>query len=53
VATFFVQPGHFLFLGDNSPFSSDSRTWGVVPQNLIHWQIVLCYFPFDRLGGLR
>jgi signal peptidase I len=53
VATFFVQPGHFLFLGDNSPLSSDSRTWGVVPQNLIHWQIVLRYSPFDRLGGLR
>src|SRR5262249_7671306 len=32
--TLFVQPGHYLCLGDNSPQSSDSREWGTVPERL-------------------
>ena len=34
--TMYVQPGHYLCLGDNSTASSDSRDWGLVPQRL-HW----------------
>ena len=32
--TLYVQPGHYLCLGDNSPESSDSRIWGAVPRSI-------------------
>jgi len=33
--TLYVQPGHYLCLGDNSPHSSDGRAWGLVPDRLL------------------
>lgn len=51
--TFFVQPGHFFMVSDNCPASSDSRTWGVVPERFIHYQVLFRYFPFQRLGLVR
>jgi signal peptidase I len=48
-----VQPGHFLCLGDNSPESSDGRTWGLVPERLLLGRALLVYFPFDRAGRIR
>jgi signal peptidase I len=53
VATFYVQPGHFLCLGDNSPQSSDGRTWGLVPQRLLLGKALLVYYPFGRAGRIR
>jgi signal peptidase I len=53
VATFYVQPGHFLCLGDNSPESSDGRTWGTVPQRLLLGRALLVYYPFGRAGRIR
>jgi signal peptidase I len=51
--TMYVQPGHYLCLGDNSPESSDSRAWGVVPQRLLLGRALLVYFPFDRAGRIK
>ncbi len=51
--TMYVQPGHFLCLGDNSPSSSDSRHWGLVPQRLLLGRALMVYFPFDRAGPIR
>ena len=51
--TMYVQPGHYLCLGDNSPASSDSRFWGLVPQRLMLGRALLVYFPFDRAGPIR
>jgi signal peptidase I len=51
--TFYVQPGHYLCLGDNSPHSSDSRAWGLVPERLIDGRALLIYYPFDRAGRLH
>ena len=51
--TLYVQPGHYLCLGDNSPQSSDSRDWGVVPQRLMLGRALLVYFPFNRAGVIR
>jgi signal peptidase I len=48
--TFYVQPGHYLCLGDNSPQSSDSRDWGTVPERLLIGRALLTYAPLDRLG---
>jgi signal peptidase I len=53
VATFYVQPGHFLCLGDNSPESSDGRSWGLVPQRLMLGRALLVYYPFGRAGRIR
>jgi signal peptidase I len=44
--TFFVQPGHYLCLGDNSPESSDSRAWGEVPERLMLGRALAVYYPF-------
>jgi signal peptidase I len=51
--TFFVYPGHYLCLGDNSPESSDSRFWGLVPQRLMLGRALLVYFPFERAGTIK
>jgi signal peptidase I len=51
--TMYVQPGHYLCLGDNSPASSDSREWGVVPARLMLGRALLVYFPFHRAGVIR
>jgi len=49
----YVQPGHFLFLGDNSRESSDSRVWGLVPEKLLIGPAVLTYWPPSRFGWMR
>ncbi len=52
-ATMYVQPGHYLCLGDNSQASSDSREWGLVPERLMLGRALLVYYPLDRLGPIR
>jgi signal peptidase I len=55
--TMYVQPGHYLCLGDNSPASSDSRIWkkenesqtesgGLVPERLMLGRALVIYYPF-------
>jgi signal peptidase I len=51
--TMYVQPDHFLCLGDNSPESSDGRTWGAVPRRLLLGRALLVYYPFGRGGRIR
>ena len=51
--TMYVQPGHYLCLGDNSQQSSDSRAWGLVPHRLMLGRALLVYFPFSRAGAIR
>ncbi|NBO93709.1 MAG: hypothetical protein EBV06_15575, partial [Planctomycetia bacterium] len=51
--TYYVQPGHYLCLGDNSPKSADSRSWGLVPARLLLGRAVLVYFPFPRVGRIK
>ena len=53
VTTMYVQPGHYLCLGDNSQASSDSRDWGLVPDRLMLGRALLVYFPLDRVGPIR
>lgn len=53
VKTLYVQPGHYLCLGDNSPQSSDGRSWGLVPDNLMMGRAVVIYFPFHRMGRIQ
>jgi signal peptidase I len=56
VDTFYVQPHHYLCLGDNSGFSSDGRTWGLVPERLMLGKAVFIFYPappFVRLSHNR
>ena len=53
VRTMFVQPGHYLCLGDNSTQSSDGREWGLVPQRLLLGRALLVYYPFWPFGPNR
>jgi signal peptidase I len=53
LATYYVQPGHYFCMGDNSPQSSDSRAWGLVPRRLMLGRAVMVYFPFTRFGRIR
>jgi len=53
VMTLYVQPGHYLCLGDNSPSSSDSRSWGLVPERLMLGRALMVYYPFKRAGRIR
>lgn len=48
--TMYVQPGHYLCLGDNSPESSDGRSWGLVPERLLLGRAMLVYWPYWRAG---
>jgi signal peptidase I len=43
----YVQPSHYLCLGDNSPESSDGRYWGLVPQRLLLGRALMVYYPFN------
>jgi signal peptidase I len=51
--TMYVQPGHYLCLGDNSQASADSRDWGLVPERLMLGRALVVYFPLDRIGPIR
>ena len=51
--TYYVQPGHYLCLGDNSPESSDGRSWGLVPRRLLLGRALVVYYPFSRAGLIR
>lgn len=51
--TLYVQPDHFLCLGDNSPQSADSRIWGLVPRRLMLGRALLVYYPLSRMGAIR
>lgn len=49
----YVHKGHYLCLGDNSPESSDSRYWGLVPERLMLGRALLVYFPLERMGRIK
>ena len=51
--TLYVQPNHYFCLGDNSTASSDSRSWGMVPERLLLGKAMLVYYPFARARRLR
>jgi signal peptidase I len=53
VRTMFVQPGHYLCLGDNSTESADSRSWGLVPERLMLGRALVVYWPVTRAGVIR
>ncbi len=47
-----VPADNYFVLGDNRPYSSDSRSWGFVPEENIIGKALLSYWPLDDLGGV-
>ena len=47
-----VPPENYFVLGDNRMNSSDSRTWGFVPEGNIIGKASLSYWPLDNFGGV-
>ena len=48
-----VPNGCYFVLGDNSTNSLDSRFWGSVPRGNIIGRVSFCYWPPQRIGGVK
>jgi signal peptidase I len=46
-----LSKGEYWALGDNSANSSDSRAWGVVPEENIVGRAAFVYYPFGHHFG--
>jgi len=49
---FTVPPQSYFALGDNSYNSSDSRYWGIVPEQNVIGRALFVYWPFSHRWGL-
>lgn len=47
-----VEDGHYYVLGDNRPRSSDSRDFGLVPDELIRGRVDVRLWPPQRFGWI-
>ncbi|HEY3210510.1 MAG TPA: nickel-type superoxide dismutase maturation protease [Actinomycetota bacterium] len=50
IADLTMGPDEYWVLGDNEEGSTDSRTFGPVPREAIHGQVVLRYWPIRRVA---
>ncbi len=46
-----VPPGNFFAMGDNSPYSHDSRMWGFVPERAVVGRALFIFYPFTHRWG--
>lgn len=48
-----MGPDEYLVVGDNRPFSSDSREWGPISKSAIVGRAFFRYWPADAIGVIR
>ncbi len=48
--TYVVPPGQYFVMGDNRPESSDSRSWGTVPQSDLIGRAIVRLLPFATIA---
>lgn len=46
-----IKEGFFYAMGDNSPYSGDSRSWGLVPAKEVVGKAVFIFYPFTKRWG--
>lgn len=47
---FVIPENEYVVMGDNRTKSSDSRTWGTVPENMIIGKAFFVYWPINNFG---
>lgn len=48
-----LKEGEYFVLGDNRPYSSDSRSWGVLPRNDIIGRVFFRAWPFSAWAKIK
>ena len=48
-----VKAGHYMLLGDNRDYSSDSRYWGQLPAKYLRGMAWYVYWPLSRKGVIE
>ena len=50
--TMTIPQGYYFAMGDNRPFSSDSRSWGLLPRKNITGRVLARLYPFTEISAL-